>query len=44
MRNTRAASLQGLYQFTYEGLREGGMNVEPPGEDLMSGLRDIGGP
>ena len=30
-------------QFTYDGLREGGMTVEPASEDLMSGLRDIGG-
>ena len=30
-------------QFTYDGLREGGMTVEPASEELMSGLRDIGG-
>lgn len=29
-------------QFTYDGLKEGGMNVQPAGEELMSGLREIG--
>ena len=29
-------------QFTYDGLREGGMNVEPASEELMSGLREVG--
>ncbi|MFD2741061.1 TRAP transporter substrate-binding protein [Sulfitobacter aestuarii] len=29
-------------QFTYDGLREGGMKVEPAGEELMTGLREIG--
>lgn len=29
-------------QFTYDGLREGGMSVGPAGEELMSGLRDVG--
>ena len=29
-------------EFTVEGLREGGMTVQPPGEELMSGLREVG--
>ncbi|MGJ8617484.1 MAG: TRAP transporter substrate-binding protein [Sulfitobacter sp.] len=29
-------------QFTYDGLREGGMSVGPAGEELMSGLREVG--
>ena len=29
-------------QFTYDGLREGGMFVGPAGDELMSGLREIG--
>ena len=29
-------------QFTMDGLREGGMTVGPAGDELMSGLRDIG--
>jgi TRAP-type C4-dicarboxylate transport system substrate-binding protein len=29
-------------QFTYDGLREGGMTVEPASEELMSGLREVG--
>ena len=29
-------------QFTYDGLREGGMAVGPAGEELMSGLREVG--
>lgn len=29
-------------EFTYDGLREGGMKVEDAGEELMSGLREIG--
>ncbi len=29
-------------QFTYDGLRAGGMSVGPAGDELMSGLRDVG--
>ena len=29
-------------QFTYDGLEEGGMIVQPASEELMSGLREIG--
>ena len=29
-------------QFTYDGLREGGMSVEPASDELMSGLREVG--
>lgn len=29
-------------QFTYDGLREGGMSVGPAGEELMSDLREVG--
>ena len=29
-------------EFTYDGLREGGMKVEQAGDELMSGLREIG--
>lgn len=29
-------------EFTYDGLRESGMQVEPASEELMSGLRDVG--
>ena len=29
-------------QFTYDGLREGGMSVGPAGEELMTGLRAVG--
>ena len=29
-------------QFTYDGLREGGMKVEPASDELMSGLRAVG--
>jgi len=29
-------------QFTYDGLRDGGMTVGPAGEELMSGLREVG--
>ena len=29
-------------QFTMDGLREGGMTVQPAGDELMSGLRDVG--
>ncbi len=29
-------------QFTYDGLREGGMTVAPAGDELMSGLREVG--
>jgi TRAP-type C4-dicarboxylate transport system substrate-binding protein len=29
-------------QFTYDGLREGGMIVQPAGDELMSGLRAVG--
>ncbi|MGJ8546336.1 MAG: TRAP transporter substrate-binding protein [Sulfitobacter sp.] len=29
-------------QFTYDGLKEGGMTVQPAGEELMSGLRSVG--
>ncbi len=29
-------------QFTYDGLREGGMVVAPAGDELMSGLREVG--
>jgi TRAP-type C4-dicarboxylate transport system substrate-binding protein len=29
-------------EFTYNGLREGGMSVEPAGDELMSGLRAVG--
>ncbi|AXI48400.1 C4-dicarboxylate ABC transporter substrate-binding protein [Sulfitobacter sp. SK012] len=29
-------------QFTYDGLREGGMIVQPAGDELMSGLRTVG--
>ncbi|OAN75986.1 C4-dicarboxylate ABC transporter substrate-binding protein [Sulfitobacter sp. EhC04] len=29
-------------QFTYDGLKEGGMSVQPASEELMSGLREIG--
>ncbi|MCX8224972.1 MAG: TRAP transporter substrate-binding protein [Sulfitobacter sp.] len=29
-------------QFTYDGLREGGMKVGPASDDLMSGLRAVG--
>lgn len=29
-------------EFTYDGLREGGMNVEPASDELMSGLREVG--
>ena len=42
------AEYAGLYRakeytnFTYEGLREGGMTVTPPSEELMSGLREVG--
>ncbi|MFZ5961831.1 TRAP transporter substrate-binding protein [Thalassococcus sp. BH17M4-6] len=42
------AEYAGLYRskeytnFTYEGLREGGMTVAPPSDALMSGLREVG--
>ena len=42
------AEYAGLYRakeytnFTYEGLRDGGMTVTPPSEELMSGLREVG--
>lgn len=29
-------------QFTYDGLRKGGMTVQPASDELMSGLREIG--
>ena len=29
-------------QFTYDGLKEGGMIVQPAGEELMNGLREVG--
>jgi TRAP-type C4-dicarboxylate transport system substrate-binding protein len=29
-------------EFTYDGLREGGMKVEPASEELMTGLRAVG--
>lgn len=29
-------------QFTYDGLEEGGMTVQPASDELMSGLREIG--
>ncbi|NNE51284.1 MAG: TRAP transporter substrate-binding protein [Sulfitobacter sp.] len=29
-------------QFTMDGLREGGMTVQPAGDELMSGLREVG--
>jgi TRAP-type C4-dicarboxylate transport system substrate-binding protein len=36
------AASKAYTQFTYDGLREGGMSVGPAGEELMSGLRDVG--
>lgn len=36
------ASAEAYTQFTYDGLREGGMTVEPASEQLMSELREIG--
>lgn len=36
------AASKAYTQFTMDGLREGGMTVGPAGDELMSGLRDIG--
>ncbi|MGC1497786.1 MAG: TRAP transporter substrate-binding protein [Sulfitobacter sp.] len=36
------AASKAYTQFTYDGLREGGMTVGPAGEELMSGLREVG--